>query len=361
MIVCIMVSYMFTRHTYISACRFLVLLIGVLWLSPPHAAYGQWRAGRNLEDRPTFSIGISGGAMFDLDGEVREIDRPLYAYTDDHSGAAPEDYSWDELGFDDQYLVVGIMLEKMWRFVSLGANAFYGNPSVRGIADRDYYIGVESVRWEGETYEHLVIPEGQEYRGDIRAGKLDLYTRITPVSYETRRGTALTPWIHAGLFLFVGDYEIDAGEARDLIQYERPPRDYVVGGEGSGTAWVVIPEIGLGGEIRMPLGASTHFSLQANYALFKFSGRSGDIGISSRHEKSLNVDYHTFGFRGQLEHQVGRRVELFAGVEFARRSGDAEIRAKDRPTEEVLELREKFDKDVHFQVSTVLGFVGLRF
>lgn len=337
------------------------LLFGLMVLIPLHAARAQWHAGRDLEDRRTFSIGITAGTIFNLDGEVRETERPLYAFTDDHSGAPPEDYSWDELGFDDNYLALGLVVEKMWRYITLNANAFYGNPTVSGTADRNYFIGVEEVAFRSRTYEHMMIPEGQRYRGDIRAGKLELRTQITPVSYRTRQKIELTPWIHLGLFGFIGDYEIDAGPAQGVRQYERPPRDYVIGGTGSGTTGILVPEIGLGGEVRFPLGDASHLSFQAHYALLKHSGRTGDFGISSRREKALDVDYHTYSVRAQFEFDRGERSDLIVGVEFTHRTGDAEVRAKDRPRDEVLELREKFDKDVHFQVSSLLAFVGLRF
>ncbi len=337
------------------------LAFGVLISFHTSVVSGQWQKGRDLEDRKTWTVGITAGSIFDLDGEVQETERPLFEFTDDHSGAPPEDYSWDELGFDDNYFVLGIYAEKMWRYVTVHANAFYGNPSVSGTADRHYFIGVEKVTFEGEDYEHMMIPEGQEYRGDIRAGKLELRTMITPVSYRTRRNIEFTPWIHISLFGFLGDYEIDAGPAQGVRQYERPPRDYVIGGKGTGTTGIIVPEFGLGGEVRFPTGASSHISLQAFYALLKVSGRTGDFGVTSRREKALDVDYHTFGVRGEFEYEVSDRLGLVAGVEFTHRTGDAEVRAKSRPEDEILELREKFDKDVSFQLSTLIGFLGLRF
>jgi hypothetical protein len=301
------------------------------------------------------------GSVFGLDGEVQETTRPIEEIGGPTSGAPPENYSWKELGFDRSFMSYGIAMEKMWKYITLQGHASYGRPEVSSTADRDYYIGVGEVRHQGRKFEYMVIPEGETFSGEIDAYALDLRMLITPISFGSTGGTRLTPWFHLGLFAFIADYEIDAGPSQQVIQYENPPRDYVVGGRGSGITGLLVPEIGLGGELYIPMTDRVRLALQAHAAFLKYKGGSSDLGISSRNEKAVDVDYRTFGARALLEVELSDRVDLIAGVEFQYWTGDAEVRAKDKPQEEVLALREKFDKDVTFEMSSLIAILGLRF
>ncbi len=333
------------------------LLIHTLTLSA--AAQMQW--GRNLEGRRTTLIAIGGGAVFDIDGEVQETTRPIEVVGGPTSGAPPEDYSWRELGFDQNFPTFGLTFEKMGHFMTLQSQFIMGSPTVSSVADRDYYIGVSSVTFDGVDYEYMVIPEGESFSGEIDLYALDLRTLFTPVSFGTPDTMTFTPWIHIGLYMFLADYEVDAGPARGVTQYENPPRDYVIGGRGSGRSGLIVPELGLGGEWGISLGERSAFYLQGYFAFLKLSTRTSLFGVQSRNEKNVSVDYQTIGARALLEIEIGQRADLVAGVEVKYMTGDAEVRAIDRDEEEILARREKFDKDVHFDLSNVLLFVGVRF
>lgn len=324
-----------------------------------HAQVAQW--GRDLEDRQTFSVGLSFGSVLDLEGEVQETTRPIEVIGGPTSGAPPEDYSWEELGFDDRFAVGGISLEKMWRFVTLGGFFMRGNPKVRNTADRDYYIGVGEVRFQGRSYDYLMIPEGTTYSGDIDLLTSGIHLLITPVTFGSSSTLSFTPWLHLGLFGFLADYEIDAGLPTEVTQYENPPRDYVVGGRATGYTGLLVPELGGGGEIRISFSSRMHLSLQAHAAFLSMSGSNRDFAVSSRNEKSVSVDYRSIGARAMLEWELNEHVNLLTGLTYLHWQGDAEVRATDKPEEAVLALREKFDKDVHFESSMWTVFVGLRF
>ncbi len=324
-------------------------------------ARAQMQSGRLLEDRNTFSIGLTFGSVFGLDGEVQETTRPIEVIGGPTSGAPPEDYSWKELGFDEDATSFGLHVEKMWRFVTLQAQGSYAEISANGIADRDYFIGVEKVSFGGQSYEYMVIPRGPSYKGDIESWIVDLRVLITPVSFGTPETPQFTPWLHIGLFSFIGDYTIDAGRARGVTQYENPPRDYVIGGKGTGSSGFVVPSIGGGGELYLPVSDALALSLQAHIAFLKYGGSSGDFGVSSRNEKAVDVDYLNYGLRLLVEIALSDAVDLIAGVEYQHWEGDAEVKAKDRSEEDILARREKFDKDVSFEMSSLMGIVGVRF
>jgi hypothetical protein len=336
----------------------LALVLAVVII--PSQAKAQFQGGRVVEDRETFHIGLTAGTIFGLDGEVRETTRPFYELQG--RGAPPENYSWDELGFDDSFVAYGFFMEKMWRYITLQTRLFHGVPELSGTADRDYYIGVGGVNFNGREYDYLKIPRGTSYSGELDIYALNLNMRITPFSIgNDDYFVEFVPWIHVGLFGFLGDYVIDAGRASGVVQYENPPRDYVVGGRATGTSGLVVPELGLGGEFRFFLTDGATLHLGGNIAFLNFDGNTSDFGISSRNEKDLELDYVTVSGRLLLEIALNDRMNLLLGVELQSWTAEAESRASAKTEEEIRELREKFDKDISLEMSSIMGLVGLSF
>lgn len=332
-----------------------------LLLAAPAPLFAQFQSGRSVEGRETLRLGLSYGSVFGLDGEVRETTRPYYELTG-VDGAPPENYSWDELGFDDEFSTYGLFLEKMWRFATLHTRLFHGTPQLSGTADRDYYLGVEHVSYNGRDYEYLKIPRGTEYTGDLDIYTLSLGLRITPFSIgNDDHYVEFTPWLHLGFLAFAGDYVIDAGPARGVVQYERPPRDYVEGGRATGVSGLLVPEFGLGGEFRFYLTEAASLYLMGNLGLLKFDGSTGDFGISSRNEKNVEIDYLTVSARIMLEQAIHENINLLVGLEWQSWTADAESRATAKTAEEIEAIREKYDKEIAFEMNTVAGFVGLSF
>ena len=124
---------------------------------------------------------------------------------------------------------------------------------------------------------------------------------------------------------------------------------------------MIAPEIGIGAELRVPLSHSVTFNLQGHVGLLKYAGSTGDFGISARNEKGVDVDYLTYSSKLMFEIALNQNMDLIFGAELFYRDGEAEVRAKDKPEDEILALREKFDKDVTFQMTSLMGFVGLQF
>lgn len=334
------------------------LLVGVSSLS----ASAQIQGGRYLPpDRETFRIGLAAGMVFGLDGEVKETTRPYYE-TAGIPGAPPENYSWDALGFDDSFPVYGLNMEKLWQYATLQGRLFRGNPKLNGTADRDYYIGVSDISHQGRGYDYMKIPAGAEFDGDIDAWSMSLGLRITPVSFGNDEYIVeFTPWIHLGLFAFYGDYTINAGPSTGVVQYENPPRDYVVSGRATGTSGMVMPELGLGGEFRFHLTDGAALIAQGNAGYLRYNGSTDNFGISSRNEKDLEIDYFTLSARLILEIAMNPSMNLLIGLEFQSWTADAESRATAKTEEEILALREKYDKDISFDMNTFMAFIGFSF
>ena len=324
-------------------------------------------AGRADQDAPPTGMRVLAvaGRVTALKAVVKETTRPVFELEGlQYKYKYREDYSLEELGLDRDVCLAGVELERRWRFVTLRLEARYANPHVRGTAPRDFYIGVENVQYRGNDYEYMMIPEGRQYEADIQSGVMQFNVLITPVGLRSRSAW-FTPWVQMGLFSIVGRYEIDAGRAEGLTTYENPPRTYVAGGKGSGWAGMVIPQVGVGAETRLVLArreaGQVSVALSADYGFMEFGGGTSDIGISSRHEKEVDLSYRNYGLRLSLDWPLRKGLGLLAGVQYRRMEADASITAKERAAEEVRVLREKYDKAVDFEMEWAGGFVGLRF
>jgi hypothetical protein len=346
---------------WVKRLYWFLLCGGILW-SASVSAEVVW--GRERWDQ-TFSVQAQMGSVIKLEGSVHETTRPYYNITNPEENEGREDYDLDELGFTDSYLVGGLGVEKQWKYITLRFDASYLNPSADGIADRDYYIGVSEVEYEGKEYEYMMIPEGDAYKIDLQGGLLNLKTMITPVSLRAGDGLQFVPWLHLGFFGLLGYYDIDAGPARGIKEYEYPPVEYVIGGQASGWTGLVVPELGLGGELSVRLARNTHgdvrLLVQGDVGLFKFDGKLSNIGISARHDKDIDLDYLNWDARVLVEFPLNDSLLLFAGVEYRYIDADADVTAVEATEDEIEERREKFDKKVKFKMSTGLAFVGIRF
>ncbi|MGH7336401.1 MAG: hypothetical protein ACREI7_02375, partial [Myxococcota bacterium] len=96
------------------------------------------------------------------------------------------------------------------------------------------------------------------------------------------------------------------------------------------------------------------------YAFADLAGSSSDLGVSSRNEKDIDLDYVAYDARLFVELPLGASSNVLIGAEYRRVDVSALAEAKDRPADEVIELQEKFDKHVDFELETALVFVGFR-
>lgn len=331
----------------------------------------QVASGAVVGGRPPDQLGLStrvmlrGGRITSLKGVVKETTRPIFELEQlQYKYKYREDYSLEELGLDQSFTTIGLELEHRWRYLTLNLTAYYANPQASGTAPRDFYIGVEDVEYAGRSYEYLMIPAGQAYDADIQGGMVSASLRWTPLSLAASRVT-ITPWIQGGLFSLFGRYQLDAGPAQGLTTYENPPQTYVVGGEGTGWAGMVIPEAGIGAESGIVLArrsaGDVKLVLAGEYSLLEFDGSTGDMGVGARHEKDVDLSYRNYGGRVELHWPVNTALHVLAGIEYRRVEADASITAQERSAEEVREFREKYDKEVDFEMTWVTGFVGVVF
>ncbi|MDX1645074.1 MAG: hypothetical protein R3244_12025 [Thermoanaerobaculia bacterium] len=336
-----------------SWCRIAVAAaLGVLIALP------SWAGGRKVEKGKRMRLMVSVGEGSPIEGGVEETFRPVNELRENPD--SPESYTFAELGLDESDETLGLKLEYQWKWVTLFIDGTYLDATATMAAPDDLFIGVEEVFFEGQKFEYQQIPQGTVYDGEIDLLALNTRFGITPWHVNAGGNTEFVPWFVVGLFTLAGQFEVDAGPAQGVILYEFPPREYVVGGRSEGEAAAVAPEIGLGGEVTWRLGERARLTWQSNYTLFEFAGSTSDFGVSSRNEKDIDLDYKAFDTELFFELPMGNRSHFVAGIEFRRVEIDALSEAQDRAVEEVLERREKFNKDIDFSIESVLVNVGLR-
>ena len=145
-----------------------------------------------------------------------------------------------------------------------------------------------------------------------------------------------------------------------------PPETYVVGGTGEGDVGVVLPEIGLGGELRIWLGRMRNgdavLSLQGDLAYLSYTGNTGDIGVSEENEKEIDLTYQNLEFSVMLELPVSPKFDVVMGVTYVILTANADLNSQNRDEQEQeTTFHEKYDKHAEVDASFLYGSVGVRF
>jgi hypothetical protein len=322
--------------------------------------------GRPVNPDKSFSISLSGGQVQEISGSVNETTRRLFELEGrDPSSFDPESYSFAELGIEDSYATVGFTMEKMWRYITLRGDLSYMQADASSSPPRDFFIGVSDIEFEGRSYEYMKLEEGVPFDATLDALLISFSLQYTPFTLGADHVLSFTPFVHAGFFAIVGTFDIEQGEAKRIQIYENPPREYVVGGNGDGDMGGFAPEIGIGGELRLWLGRNEYgdreLAVQGTYAIFEYDGSSDALGISSRNEKDLDVDYDMIEVRAAYYLPISAALDLIIGAEYKIITADAESKSKARTLEEALVNREKYDKQIDLEITTINAFVGLRF
>ena len=342
---------------------------------------GVIHAGRYFDnDERPMTINLTLGQFKINSGKVEET-RRAYDNNEKPTGyeAFLSSYSFDELGLVGSYPTYGLNFEKQWKYFTLRMEGSYikanasavaaAHPTASNVPDRDkgYYISVGDISFDGQSYERMFIPEGQSFDANVDGASAAIRGLITPISFGTSEDVVtFTPWIHLGVYAVGGHYKIDAGPARGTVEYEVPPETYVVGGEGTGDVGAALPEIGLGGELRIWLGAMRNgdatLSLQADLAYLTYTGNTGDLGISEENEKEIDLTYQNLEFSAMVELPVSPNFDLVMGVAYRIMTATMDLSSRNRDEQaQESTFHEKYDKHGDFDSSFLYGSVGVRF
>ena len=305
---------------------------------------------------------LQGGVVFGFEGMVAETTRKLYDVTG-HTWKqdTAETYDTSDFNLDDSYGLIGLSCEAAWKFVGLQLDTAFFQPSTRSTARRDYYLAVgEDIDYQGNSYDHLMIPAGRTFDAELNGNVTELTLRLVPVGFQAGDFLHVNPSLGVGVLFFGGKYEIDAGETVGVKTYQNPPEDFAIGGQTSGYAGLITPQWGPGLQIRLGDREGLGLDLQIHYLLFDYDGSTSLFTSSDHREKNVDFSHRNLRIRGQVEIPMKRTaLNLGLQVQFVETEGTLTSQATD--PEEILAKQERFDKEFTFQVDAVLATLGLTF
>jgi len=343
---------------------FKLIIVPVLVFGMAGSSYaGIFSAGRAVQEKADGHLRITAGSINEIQGMVEETTRKVYVLEGRlEEAASGETYTEDDFNMKGPYPTLGLSLENQWKYFTLQLDVFGFKTDVNTVARRNYYIGIgEDIQYGGREYSNMKIPEGTPFSMDIVGGIVELRGLITPLTFKPSSILRITPWIDAGLMFFGGQYDIDAGESTGTTTYMNPPEDYVIGGSSSGFLGLGLPQIGLGGEIRIGAENAPNLVLQGDYAVCNYEGGSSFLTSSSKNEKNVDIDHTNMRARFMLEFPMSSGRLFMVGAQYQLIESEGSITTMDDTPEEILADREKFDKYAKFKLSSVMGMLGLTF
>lgn len=248
-----------------------------------------------------------------------------------------------------------------WKFIRLQVDSMFLAPSVSTTARRDYYLTLnDDISFNGRTYDHLMIPEGARFSADLAGNVTELVLSFVPMGFRLGESVVVNPSLDAGVLLFGGRYEIDAGVSTGVTQYQNPPEDFVVGGQASGLIGMGAPEWGPGVEVRIGKPGGVNWDFQGQYLFFSYDGSTAFFTTADHRDKDLEFDHRNLRLRGQVEIPM-RDMAWSLGLQVQLAETEGTISSSARDPEEILARRERFDKEFTFKVQAVYATAGLSF
>lgn len=340
--------------------------IGLLaWAAAGGAAWGGdvfW-AGRTLGDDRDARINLELGTIVEMKGYVQETTRALYSvtgntYKNDDAGRLDLN-DFDVNGGTD---LIGLSFEKAWTYITVDGKVMAMHPETDAVAQRNYYLSVAGVEFNGIDYDHIKIPEGTPFHAEMEGALFEFDTLVTPVTIWMSETARFTPGVGLGLFGLAGTYDIDAGPATGIVQYQNPLEDFVVGGHASGSFAGGLPELVGGGELEFGEDEGVHVAVQGYAGWFGYSGGSGYFTSADQdYEKHADIDHLRLRARALVDIPLGNGPELSLGASYEVIDTSGMLKQDATTDEEILARQERFDKKVDFQMTMATVFVGLAF
>lgn len=340
-----------------------VIVVTTVFLCRGGFAEGVFVAGRDIGERRDCNLRVTAGTVMEIEGAVQETTRAVY----DVEGQSwkqdlAEKFDLGDFGMDEGYPTIGLSFENAGKYFTFQFELSAMNPKVETVALRNYYIGVgKKIEFGGREYENMKIPEGTPFSVDIISGVTELRGLITPFTIKPVEGFRFTPWVDLGLYLFIGQYEIDAGPVTGTYIYLREQEEFAVGGQSEGMIGVGMPELGAGGEIRIGGQDKVNLVLQGYYSVFEYEGGTGFLTSSKHREKDVDLEHVDYRVRCTLEIPMASGRCFTLGARYQLVETDASITSQEATDEEILARGERFDKDVNFKMASITGMIGFTF
>ncbi|MEX2605988.1 MAG: hypothetical protein WD708_01480 [Kiritimatiellia bacterium] len=326
-------------------------LVFVFFLAQLSVRGDRWIGGGRSQDQ-TLHLEVYGGAgqLNSISGSVRETRNGGVI-----SGGLYTDLN--ELGINDgsESLLIGGKFT--WKWLSLLVDYRSNTIDASGTADTELRLNVDSIPFQGRNLEYLLIPEDSTYQVDSTTDLLGFGLRFTPLTLNPEGRIRFTPWLHLGVQYIQTDFSIDSGATVRLEGAGFQNRTYAVRGRASGTAELVIPEYGLGAELRVlfhdPNETGPELAAYATWKILDFDGSLDTIGVEADEFENLIFDYSALELGVNFYFPLGKSVDLLAGLYMEQVEVNTELTSKPN----LGDFKREVDLDY-----TLLGLrAGLRF
>lgn len=323
----------------------------LLYTAAATAHADNWFAGgRTQTQAATLEIYGGIGDMSSLEGRVQET-----ANGGVISGGL--DTQLVDLNIDEgsELYMIGGKLTRRW--FSLLVEYRQSTTEASGVADSELRLNVDQVFFGGQRLEYLLIPAGTNYDVSADTTWLGIGLRINLFTLNAEGNVRFTPWLHGGAQYISSDFDIDAGTTVGIDVPGFENRRYAVRGSASGEAQLVVPEYGLGGEIRCLLGnaerEAPELTFYGTYKILNYDGPLSDIGVEAEEFDNLNVDYSSLALGVDYFHPLGERVEILIGLYYEQVDSNTVLDSKPGST--------TFQREVDFNYTLYGLRAGLRF
>lgn len=328
----------------------------------PLAARAQFEWGGVLAEGREQNLRFTLGTIPEFEGMVTETTRRLYDVTGrPGSQSDAESYGTSDFNMDGPYGTLGISFDSAWKFFRLQIDSSFLNPETKTTARRDYYLSVgDEIQFNGKKYDNLMIPEGTEFEASLMGNLTEITFQFVPFGVLLADLVAVNPSLGLGVLLFGGQYDIDAGSPSGVKTYQNPPEDFAVGGSSGGFVGLGAPQWGPGIEIRVGGPDGVVFDFEAQYLFSQYDGSTAWLTTADHRDKNLDFEHRNLRLRAQFEFPTGD-LALSVGLvaQFVETEGSVTTISTD--PDEILALRERFDKNFNLTVNSLLLTVGFAF
>jgi hypothetical protein len=228
------------------------------------------------------------------------------------------DTDFNQLGIEDgsESMLIGGSLTGKWFTLLLDYRQ--NTIEASGTADSEIRLNVDSINFNGQSFEYLLIPVNSDYTLDSETNLLGLGLRFTPFTVNPTGNVRFTPWIHAGLQYIDSTFDLNSGNSASIQGAGFQGRSYVVNGRATGEAQLIIPEIGIGGELRFLFhdgeDSGPELTLFGTYKLLDLEGNLDSIGVDDDEFDRLSVTYTALELGANFYYPLGDSVDLLIGL-----------------------------------------------
>lgn len=337
-----------------------VAATAALWTA---TAWGGMQLGGYVPAGQEHQFRLNAGGIFEFEGMVEETTRKFYdAVGRLESQRDAESYDTDDFDLDGFHGMVGLSWNRNWQGFRLQLDTSFLNPSTDTVATRDYWLTVPGdVDYRGGSYDHMMIPAGSPFSAEVFGNMTELTLSLVPFGFQSDKGwLTVNPMIDVGLIGVLGQYKIEAGEARGTREYQNPPETFVVGGSSDGFGGAALPQFGVGINVLAGDPEGLQLELDAHYLMMTYDGSTGFFTTAEHRKKDLDLDHRNIRVRGALEFPVGR-ARMVAGVQVEMIDLDGTLESSASSREEIIARRERFDKEFSFTLHSVMATLGFVF